>query len=698
LYNRSKIVARITIVCLFTAVLALPVVFYPQIQRCSFAAQTVFYDIQPDEQVYPFVKYLAEKNLLVGYPDGSFHPGDPISRAEMATLLVRAGELPGQRPATPTFKDVEQQHWAYDMIEAAVEAGLVKGEPDGLFRPEDPVTRAETAALLLRLTRVPLPAVTLPGAIQDVNSSHWAWRQVAAALDAGLLIMSTNNYFGPDIPATRTEVTRGLAFMLNISPERAEVPMSITLARITGEVMLREPGREFSEITADTTCGKGATIKTGPGGRAELRFTDGSSLRLEENTELIIKKTLGQSTILRDGSQGAVVDCLEADLTKGKIFGMLAATYYYSHYSPFTAPLPTNSPPAQQGGDAESSPWWRKIFEERSRVIINMPWCTAEIKGSLWMNEVRTGQQVTNVVDGLVYLNAAGHTVAIPAGQTSSVSSPATPPALPVRMPADEQTVWLKAEQWVYEQANAIENIYPVITPPVPITEQVLPVTSSAVSEVVQSVNFLNPPNQVADEIIQAFNRAISDVINAQPGSSNTHGKRGGGGDASDNPEDTAPPIITGVDLENNATGVPSGKKVTVTFSENVQAGSAYSDIIIKDATGNIVPVDKSINGQTLVLAPVNDLSCSAPVSGVITVTFDMALRDAANVPIQLIESGTVRTVYGQIRDNQLTAPYSDLNYSTVYTVTIPPGSVESRDYLTSNDEISWIFTTRAAP
>ncbi|MEW6447756.1 MAG: Ig-like domain-containing protein [Bacillota bacterium] len=83
----------------------------------------------------------------------------------------------------------------------------------------------------------------------------------------------------------------------------------------------------------------------------------------------------------------------------------------------------------------------------------------------------------------------------------------------------------------------------------------------------------------------------------------------GGGGGGGGGAADTTPPRVTGTDPPNNATGVKVNKTVTVTFSENVQAGSKYDQIVLKDALGNAVACGKSISGKVLTIDPAADLS-----------------------------------------------------------------------------------------
>ncbi len=98
----------------------------------------------------PFVATVLARGIMRGYGDGGFRPGRPVSRAEAAASVMRAlGEAGG---GTAAFSDV-RGHWAEGFIAAAAARGIMKGFPDGTFRPEQAVTRAQAcqiAALAFR--------------------------------------------------------------------------------------------------------------------------------------------------------------------------------------------------------------------------------------------------------------------------------------------------------------------------------------------------------------------------------------------------------------------------------------------------------------------------------------------------------------------------------------------------------------------
>lgn len=92
-----------------------------------------------------------EYGIVDGYPDSSFRPDKPISRAEIAAIATRSEVLDAGDAASAPFLDVSVDHWAADVIRAAVNAGLFNGYEDGTFRPDHSISRAEAAAVLNRI-------------------------------------------------------------------------------------------------------------------------------------------------------------------------------------------------------------------------------------------------------------------------------------------------------------------------------------------------------------------------------------------------------------------------------------------------------------------------------------------------------------------------------------------------------------------
>ena len=93
---------------------------------------------------------LAINDVVVGYPDGMFKPNRNISRAEFATMLVKGFNLDCDMCNTSSFSDVPSSNWANAAIAKAVDENLLKGYPNGKFEPNHPVTRAEALTTIAK--------------------------------------------------------------------------------------------------------------------------------------------------------------------------------------------------------------------------------------------------------------------------------------------------------------------------------------------------------------------------------------------------------------------------------------------------------------------------------------------------------------------------------------------------------------------
>ena len=110
-----------------------------------------FPDVNADDWFNVTVSSLANMNAISGYEDGTFRPNEPITRAELAAMAVRFYEAFEAEYEEGTFLDVDGDEWYADAIAAAEELGILGGYPDGTVRPNNNITRAETCAIVNRV-------------------------------------------------------------------------------------------------------------------------------------------------------------------------------------------------------------------------------------------------------------------------------------------------------------------------------------------------------------------------------------------------------------------------------------------------------------------------------------------------------------------------------------------------------------------
>lgn len=142
-----------------------------------------FKDVAPDAWNRTAIATLANAGILTGYDNGKFGPNDHITRAQLATILARFCDA---KAATggDQFTDIAN-HWARQYINTAAAAGLVQGYGNGVFGPDNKITRAETVVMINRiLGRKASAESVVPGykVFSDVDTKAWYfWDFVEAA-------------------------------------------------------------------------------------------------------------------------------------------------------------------------------------------------------------------------------------------------------------------------------------------------------------------------------------------------------------------------------------------------------------------------------------------------------------------------------------------------------------------------------------
>jgi predicted outer membrane repeat protein len=153
-----------------------------------------FSDVAPEQWYYGFITPLAEMTLLSGYPDGSFRPDQPITRAEFAAIAARIASLSGVQAVRPPleFSDVNENDWYSSALDTATAVGWLAGDGD-IFRPQDGLTRAEFMASANNMTgRLPHtkedivmpPADGLRTWPDNADTSSWYYLAVQEATNS----------------------------------------------------------------------------------------------------------------------------------------------------------------------------------------------------------------------------------------------------------------------------------------------------------------------------------------------------------------------------------------------------------------------------------------------------------------------------------------------------------------------------------
>ena len=113
-------------------------------------AGSMYNDVPDNFWANPEINKLTRENIAFGYPNGDFRPNAAISRAEFASLIVRGMNMEDAIKGNHkySFKDVPKNHWAYNIISAAKANDLMTGYPDGTFKPDNAVSKIEAMTML----------------------------------------------------------------------------------------------------------------------------------------------------------------------------------------------------------------------------------------------------------------------------------------------------------------------------------------------------------------------------------------------------------------------------------------------------------------------------------------------------------------------------------------------------------------------
>lgn len=156
----------------------------------------------------PFILGLYNAGAVGGYPDGTFKPDDKMTRAQYAALLTKALNPPVKRDAA-TFKDVPEDFWGYVAIQTAYKSEFISGFPDNTFKPAENVQRAQVLVSLVNGLGLSGGDVESLTKFSDRTSiPEYAKKAVATALAKELIVSHTNpDKLDPTGDATRAEVT-----------------------------------------------------------------------------------------------------------------------------------------------------------------------------------------------------------------------------------------------------------------------------------------------------------------------------------------------------------------------------------------------------------------------------------------------------------------------------------------------------------
>ncbi|MES1021951.1 DUF1565 domain-containing protein [Gloeocapsa sp. BRSZ] len=195
------------------------------------APQFAFSDVQ-GLWAQPYIAALASREIIAGFPDGTFKPNEPVTRAQFAAIVSKAFTPTPQREAQD-FNDVSRNFWGYQAIQSAYRGGFVAGYPGGAFQPQQQIPRVQVLVSLANGLNLRADNPNVLSTYADASQiPGYATDAVAAATQRQLVVnYPTPNQLNPNRPATRAEVA-AFVYQALVNSGRAQAIASPYLVRV----------------------------------------------------------------------------------------------------------------------------------------------------------------------------------------------------------------------------------------------------------------------------------------------------------------------------------------------------------------------------------------------------------------------------------------------------------------------------------
>lgn len=172
------------------------------------------------------INYLSELGIINGYPDGTFKPDNPINRAELLKILMEGSGITIEKPNATCFPDVPRLEWYSPYICTAKNLGYINGYPDGTFRPDKPINKVEALKIIGKIYDWPLDTET--NLFKDTYKTAWYAPYLSYAKSENLLIES-GLFYEPAKNITRGSVSETIYRTIkDLPPVEKSTPPNIS--------------------------------------------------------------------------------------------------------------------------------------------------------------------------------------------------------------------------------------------------------------------------------------------------------------------------------------------------------------------------------------------------------------------------------------------------------------------------------------
>lgn len=322
----------------------------------AFAATSDYFtDVSPERADYNAITFLANIDLISGYPDGTFKPDQAVNRAEALKMIMgmdnmnywqqSLGGLFSDDNRKMVMNDLDAEAWYYQYVVEAYNNWLVDGYPDGTFKPENTVNTAEAVKILLNHTflrvdsRFDIKVTSNP--FKDTEMNAWYAPYLQYAKERGIAVADANGNINPGADITRGMLAqliyRAYAFDGQTIYKKG---VTVALDEAAGKYIVKNEGKEVARLDKISDNGEEeayiqkvtdkyayvSVCATGFGGYIWYRFCNGDTYRvnleagLVEQLNVTAPATGEKLESFMDASPNEADIAWTGDWSKGKIY------------------------------------------------------------------------------------------------------------------------------------------------------------------------------------------------------------------------------------------------------------------------------------------------------------------------------------------------------------------------------------------
>ena len=299
--------------------LLLALVLWTGLSATASAAEADYADVPQGHWAAESIGKATELGIFQGVSDGRFGLGQPISRAEFVTALVRFFGWEAAAPERPTYSDVPADAWYYAFVETA-RANDAVAAAGREFRPEEVITRSEMASMLLRslgYTYLAGAASEYSVPFNDVSVNRGF---ITLAYDLGLMTGTADRVFEPEEPAAREQAATLLVRVHDqLAQEAVRLDSAAGYRTISIAVPMAQEGTEIPITPLEPLTDLYATLR-------RMKYNGG------DMTQAVLRLTAGGVRTLTGGGSGDASDRLTAAEVQEALEQPEAKTYYSDQY------------------------------------------------------------------------------------------------------------------------------------------------------------------------------------------------------------------------------------------------------------------------------------------------------------------------------------------------------------------------------